>query len=60
MVGAVRDRVVPVRAQKLICRRLPNCYFKLISNSYHEILKEKDSIRAEFWMAFDKFTGKNS
>ncbi|MGE0083685.1 MAG: alpha/beta fold hydrolase [Desulfococcaceae bacterium] len=55
ILSAERDRVVSVHAQKKFCTALPQCRFKMISGSYHEILKEREPIRAAFWAEFDCF-----
>ncbi len=55
VLSAERDTVVSVHAQKEFCTDLPQCTFKIISESYHEILKERDSVRSAFWAAFDCF-----
>ncbi|MGD9333610.1 MAG: alpha/beta hydrolase [Desulfobacterales bacterium] len=50
------DRVVSIKAQKVICSLLPNCRFAEITGARHEILKETDTIRSIFWDKFDRFT----
>jgi len=57
--SAGSDRVVSVEAQKSICTSMPNCKLETIEGSFHEILKETDSIRSIFWKAFDKFTDRD-
>lgn len=54
MVSAGADRVVCNRAQKALSRRLPQCRYAAIAGSRHEMLKERDAIRAEFWALFDR------
>jgi lysophospholipase len=55
MLSAGADQVVCNRAQKALARRLPHCRFAAIPGSRHEILKERDAIRAVFWTLFDRF-----
>ncbi len=55
ILSAGRDTVVSSRAQKEFCAAVPQCCFKVISESYHEILKEREPIRAAFWAEFDRF-----
>ena len=55
MVAAGRDAVVCEKAQRLACSRLSNCRFVLLEDALHEVLMERDRIRAEFWNAFDRF-----
>jgi lysophospholipase len=56
MVGAGDDRIVSLGAQKEACARMPNCRMLVIPDSRHEILMEKDTVRASFWKAFRDFT----
>ncbi|MEZ4528075.1 MAG: alpha/beta hydrolase [Desulfobacterales bacterium] len=60
ILGAERDRVISLRAQKKFCMALPQCSLKMISDAYHEILKEGDPIRAAFWAAFDGFVSEKT
>ncbi len=55
MCSAEKDKVVDNRAQKRLCRDLPKARFVSIKGARHEILKEKDHIRRDFWDAFDGF-----
>lgn len=56
MVSGAEDHVVSRKAQKKICRRIPQCHRIDIPGARHEILKETDDIRNRFWEAFDRFT----
>jgi len=58
IVGAGRDRIVDTSAAHEFASRLPNGTYLEIPDAEHEILMEKDSIRARFWAAFDAFVGK--
>ncbi|HEY6579152.1 MAG TPA: alpha/beta hydrolase [Rhizomicrobium sp.] len=53
--GAGRDRIVDTEAVRQFVRRLPRGGYVEIADAEHEILMEKDSIRAQFWAAFDAF-----
>ncbi|MDR3528721.1 MAG: alpha/beta hydrolase [Rhizomicrobium sp.] len=53
--GAGQDRIVDLTAIRRLGQRLPNARYVEIEGSEHEILMEKDSIRAQFWGAFDGF-----
>lgn len=55
VVGAGRDRVVHTQAARDFTPHLPNAHYLEIEDAEHEILMEKDSIRARFWAAFDEF-----
>ena len=53
--SAGRDRVVRVEAVRELVMNLPNARYVEIEDAMHEILMEKDSIRARFWAEFDAF-----
>ena len=55
--GAGRDRIVKTAAIRDYVKRLPNARYVEIEDAEHEILMEKDSIRARFWTEFDAFIG---
>ena len=57
IVGAGRDRIVRVEATRDFVRRLPHGTYLELADAEHEILMERDSIRARFWQAFDGFVG---
>ncbi|MFP4348175.1 MAG: alpha/beta fold hydrolase [Desulfococcaceae bacterium] len=57
MVTAGADRVVPPKAQRKVCRAMPDCRFEWIPGAYHEILMEADRFRDRFWQAFEGFVG---
>ena len=58
MVAAGRDRVVSNAAQAALCQRMSRCRREVLPAARHEILMERDAIRAEFWALFDAWTGK--
>jgi len=55
LFGAGHDRVVLVETDRQFAARLPHGRYAEIAGSEHEILMEKDAIRARFWTEFDKF-----
>ncbi len=55
LASARGDRVVPYEAHDDLAARLPNCTFLKIEGSEHEVLRERDAIRAQFYEAFDAF-----
>jgi lysophospholipase len=57
IVGAGRDRIVDVEAERAFASRLPHGTYMELADAEHEILMETDSIRAQFWEAFDAFAG---
>jgi len=57
MVGAGRDRIVDVEAEREFAARLPRGRYVEFADAEHEIMMENDSIRARFWQEFDAFIG---
>jgi lysophospholipase len=55
IISAGRDRLVTNAATRDFVKRLPNATHVEIEDAEHEILMEKDSIRARFWSEFDAF-----
>ncbi|MGB0922312.1 MAG: alpha/beta fold hydrolase [Alphaproteobacteria bacterium] len=55
LASARADRVVPCAAHDDLAARLPNGTLLKIEGSEHEVLRERDAIRAEFFKAFDGF-----
>ena len=55
LISAGRDRLVINQATRDFAKRLPNATHVEIEDAEHEILMEKDSIRARFWSEFDAF-----
>ncbi len=58
IVGAGKDRIVDTSAEREFARRLPHGTYLELADAEHEIMMENDSIRAQFWAAFDEFIGK--
>jgi lysophospholipase len=56
VVGAGADQIVRTDAEKAFAQRLPNARYVEIPEARHEILMERDEIRARFWREFDAFT----
>lgn len=55
MIGAGADRLVSTDAAEKFAIRLRAGAIMVIPGSEHEILIERDAIRAQFWAAFDAF-----
>ena len=55
VMGAGNDRIVRTEALRAFAKRLPHARYAEIEGAEHEILMEKDSIRARFWAEFDAF-----
>jgi alpha-beta hydrolase superfamily lysophospholipase len=55
VLGAAEDHVASTRAIERFATRLKVGRYIAIPDSQHEILMERDSIRAQFWAAFDAF-----
>ena len=53
---AMADTVVSVTAQTEMNAMLPDCEQVRIESARHETLFETDTIRQQFWQAFDRFT----
>ncbi|MCW0182886.1 MAG: alpha/beta hydrolase [Zavarzinia sp.] len=49
------DRVVVPAAERAVAARLPRSNLLEIEAARHEILKERDDLRAQFWAGFDKW-----
>ena len=56
--GAGKDRIVDTAATAEFAKRLPNGIWLDMTGAEHEILMERDELRAQFWAAFDEFFGK--
>ena len=55
LVGAGKDRICVTRQSKAFAEAAPHADYVQIKNAEHEILMERNPIRAEFWHAFDAF-----
>jgi lysophospholipase len=55
VVGAGRDRICLTPAAKAFAQAAPHADYVEIPDAEHEILMERNPIRAEFWSAFDTF-----
>ena len=53
VIQAGADALVRNDRQQAFVERLPNAEFISVENSKHEILKEQDSFRQQFWTIFD-------
>lgn len=54
--SASDEQIVKLDKHQEIAAAMPNAKLVLIENAKHEILQEKDEIRAKFWAAFNEFT----
>ena len=59
VVGAGADRICITSKTKGFAARLPHAQYLEIVDAGHEILMERNEIRAQFWAAFDAFLSAN-
>ena len=57
LLSAGQDLLVDSPSHVRICAALPNCTLVQLPQSKHEIMMERDDIRAIFWAEFDRFSG---
>jgi len=57
IIGAGTDRICLSGAAENFATRMPKGRYLEIAGAEHEMLMEQDSIRAQFWNAFDAFIG---
>ena len=55
IVAAGADRVTDTAATERFALRLGGARIVVIDGAQHEILIERDVLRAQFWTAFDRF-----
>jgi lysophospholipase len=60
VIGAGRDRVCDTEAARAFATRMPDAHYVEIAGAQHEILMERDPLRAEWWAAADAFLKKNA
>lgn len=60
LVSAGSDRIVSTPHIEAFASRLKVGAHVLMAGSQHEILQERDDIRAQFWAAFDAYLGVNA
>lgn len=60
LFGAGSDRVCNSSAVSHFAARMPHGAYVEIKGAQHEILMERDSLRAEWWIAADAFLKKNA
>jgi lysophospholipase len=60
VVGAGKDRICLTPQAKAFAQRLPQADYVELKEAEHEILMERNPIRAEFWAAFDSFMSSRS
>jgi lysophospholipase len=59
LVQAGSDTVVSNAAQDRFAARVPCCELHRIDGARHELLKERDALRGQFWSIFDGFTARH-
>jgi lysophospholipase len=59
MVGAGKDRICITPAARDFANGAPDADYVEIEEAEHEILMERNAIRAKFWLAFDAFMQKH-
>lgn len=57
ILAAAREYVTRSEACRAFARRVANAACIVVGESRHEILMERDGVRAQFWAAFDSFIG---
>ncbi|MCK6454513.1 MAG: alpha/beta hydrolase [Alphaproteobacteria bacterium] len=57
IVASGRDRIVRPRATERLARAMPDATLIEIADALHEILHEREPVRALFWQQFDRFLG---
>jgi lysophospholipase len=60
MVGAGKDRICVTREAKAFAQAAPHADYVELKDAEHEILMERNPIRAEFWAAFDAFMAREA
>jgi lysophospholipase len=60
LLGAGRDRVCDTGAVRAFAARMRNAEYVEIQDAEHEILMERDPLRAQWWSAADAFLTKNA
>ena len=58
VVGAGNDRICITPKTRAFTARMPNAEYLEIAGAGHEVLMERNDIRAQFWAAFDAFIAK--
>lgn len=60
LIGAGHDRVCTTGAVRAFAARMPHARYVEIKDAEHEILMERDPLRAEWWAEADTFLKKNA
>ncbi|HVW74821.1 MAG TPA: alpha/beta hydrolase [Rhizomicrobium sp.] len=60
VVGAGKDRICITQQSKAFAEAAPHAEYVEIKDAEHEILMERNPIRAEFWKAFDAFMAREA
>jgi lysophospholipase len=59
VVGAGNDRICITPQTKAFAARMPNADYLEIAGAGHEVLMERNEIRAQLWAAFDAFMARH-
>jgi lysophospholipase len=59
IVQAGDDKVVSNAAQDRFAERVPCCELHRVEGARHELLKERDALRDQFWAIFDEFAARH-
>ena len=60
VIGAGRDRVCDTGAIRAFAARMPQAEYVEIEGAQHELLMERDPLRAKWWAAVDAYLKKNA
>lgn len=60
VIGAGRDRVCDTGVLRAFAARLPKAHYVEVEGAEHEIMMERDPLRAEWWAAVDIFLKENA
>jgi lysophospholipase len=60
VIGAGKDRICLTPKAKAFADAAPNADYVEIKDAEHEIMMERNPIRAEFWSAFDAFMSRHA
>ncbi len=55
LIGAGKDRIVLTAQTRAFAERLPHARYIEIADAGHEVLMERDALRAQWWHAVDDF-----
>ncbi|MDA9451163.1 MULTISPECIES: alpha/beta fold hydrolase [unclassified Bradyrhizobium] len=55
IIAAAGDRIVSTAASRAFADSSTSIEYRVVANSKHELLMERDDLRSQFWAAFDPF-----